>query len=124
VEIVELAYDPHNATMLVTALERSGLELVEYGATVLNFSEPMKECEAKIAGQKIHHNGDKILQWALSNVVSKRDRKDNDYPNKEKYEKKIDPAVALIMAMGRYLITEGLGNNLDDFINDPVRASA
>lgn len=124
VEVVELPYDPHNATMLVTALQNVGLEMVEYGATVLNFSEPMKECEAKITGHKIHHNGDKIMQWALSNVVSKRDRKDNDYPNKDRYEKKIDPAVALIMAMGRYLITEGLGNNLDDFINDPVSTSA
>ena len=122
VEIVELAYDPHNATMLVTALAQAGIELVEYGATVLNFSEPMKECEAKITGGKIHHAVDTIMQWALSNVVSKRDRKDNDYPNKEKYEKKIDPAIALIMAMGRFLIAEGTAQNIDDFINDPVTA--
>lgn len=122
VEIVELAYDPHNATMLVTALGKTGITLVEYGATVLNFSEPMKELERKISAGKIHHNGDKILQWALSNVVNKRDRKDNDYPNKEKFEKKIDPAVALIMPMGRFMITEGVGNDLDDFINDPITA--
>jgi phage terminase large subunit-like protein len=120
VEIVELAYDPHNATMLVTALAKTGLELVEYGATVLNFSEPMKECEARITGGKMHHAGDVVMQWALSNVVSKRDRKDNDYPNKEKYEKKIDPAVALIMAMGRFLISEGNRQNIDDFLSNPV----
>ena len=120
-EVVEIAYDPHNATMLVTALQNEGLELVEYGATVLNFSEPMKEVEALITGKKIRHDGDRIMEWALSNVVSKRDRKDNDYPNKEKYENKIDPVIALIMAMGRYML--GAGQSDDDFegfINDPV----
>jgi phage terminase large subunit-like protein len=121
-DLAPIAYDPHNATMLTSALMDEGIDVVEYGATVLNFSEPMKECDALIEGHKIHHDGDKIMEWALSNVVNKRDRKDNDFPNKEKFENKIDAAVALIMAMGRFMVEGGAGDDFDGFINDPVIA--
>lgn len=103
-DVADNAYDPgHGAAMFVTACMNHGLTMVEYGATVLNFSEPMKETEAAISGLRMLHNGDKVAEWALSNVVNKRDRKDNDFPNKERYENKIDPIVAKIMAMGRFL---------------------
>jgi phage terminase large subunit-like protein len=103
-DVADNAYDPgHGAAMFVTAAMNNGLTMIEYGATVLNFSEPMKETEAAISGLRMLHNGDKVAEWALSNVVNKRDRKDNDFPNKERYENKIDPIVAKIMAMGRFL---------------------
>lgn len=103
-EITEIAYDPHNASMLVTALQDEGLPLVSFGPTVLNFSEPMKQVEALIRDRKLHHNGDPVMTWAMSNVVAKLDRKDNIYPNKERPENKIDPFVALCAAMGRAML--------------------
>lgn len=105
-EVEEIAYDPHNATMLVTALQNEGLPMIEFGPTVFNFSEPMKQIEALIKDRKLLHNGDKVMEWAMSNVVAKLDRKDNIFPNKERPENKIDPFVALCMAMGRYMSTE------------------
>jgi phage terminase large subunit-like protein len=102
-EIAEIAYDPFNATMLVTALQNEGLPMIEVGATVLNFSEPMKHIDGLIYDRKLFHNGDPVMEWAMSNVVAKLDRKDNIFPNKEKPENKIDPFVALCMAMARCL---------------------
>lgn len=99
-EIAQLAYDPHNATMLVTALQDEGLPMVSFGPTVLNFSEPMKQIEALIRDRKLIHDGDPVMNWAMSNVTAKLDRKDNVFPNKERPENKIDPFVALCMAMG------------------------
>src|SRR5690606_35056713 len=99
-EIAQLAYDPHNATMLVTALQDEGLPMVSFGPTVLNFSEPMKQIEALIKDRKLLHDGDPVMNWAMSNVTAKLDRKDNVFPNKERPENKIDPFVALCMAMG------------------------
>lgn len=99
-EIEKLAYDPHNATMLVTALQEEGLPMVSFGPTVLNFSEPMKQIEAMIKDRKLLHDGDPVMNWAMSNVTAKLDRKDNVFPNKERPENKIDPFVALCMAMG------------------------
>lgn len=100
-EIAELAFDPHNATMLVTALQEEGLPVISFGPTVLNFSEPMKQIQALVQDRKIRHNADPVMNWAMSNVTAKLDRKDNVFPNKEKPENKIDPYVALCMAMGR-----------------------
>lgn len=100
-EITEIAFDPHNATMLVTALQEEGLPMVEFGPTVLNFSEPMKQIEALIRDRKLLHDGDPVMNWAMSNVVAKLDRKDNIFPNKERPENKIDPFISLCAAMGR-----------------------
>jgi phage terminase large subunit-like protein len=99
-EIEKLAYDPHNATMLVTALQDEGLPMVSFGPTVLNFSEPMKQIEAMVKDRKLLHDGDPVMNWSMSNVTAKLDRKDNVFPNKERPENKIDPFVALCMAMG------------------------
>lgn len=99
-EVAVIGFDPYNATMLVTALQNEGLPMVEFGPTVLNFSEPMKQVEALIRDRKLAHNGDPVMTWAMSNVVAKLDRKDNVFPNKERPENKIDPFVALCMAMG------------------------
>ena len=119
-EVAELAYDPHNATMLVTALVNEGLPMVEFGPTVLNFSEPMKQVEALIVDRKLRHNGDPVMEWAMSNVVAKADAKDNVFPRKERDENKIDPFVALCMAMGRYLAGGGETDDFSGFINSPV----
>jgi phage terminase large subunit-like protein len=44
-----------------------------------------------------------VLAWAIANVVCHRDAKDNIYPRKDDPLKKIDPAIALIMALARWL---------------------
>lgn len=119
-DLAEIAYDPHNATMLVTALTDEGLPVVEFGPTVLNFSEPMKQIEALILNRQFHHNGDKVMEWAMSNVVAKADRKDNVYPNKETNDKKIDPFVALCMAMGRYMAGGEKPDDWSGFLASPV----
>lgn len=120
-DIEEVAYDPYNATMLVTACQQEGLPMVEFGATVGNFSEPMKQVEALIADRKLFHDGDPVMNWAMSNVTAKVDRKDNVFPNKERKENKIDPFVALVMAMGRAMFREDTGD-MDGFFSAPVRA--
>lgn len=95
-----VGYDPHQATMLVTQLQDEGVPVVEFRPTVLNFSEPMKQIEALIRDRKLLHDGDEVMTWAMSNVVAKLDAKDNVYPRKEREQNKIDPFVALCMAMG------------------------
>lgn len=100
-ELAELAYDPAQATMLVTEAQNRGITCVELRPTVLNYSEPMKQVEALIRDRKLKHNGDPVMTWAMSNVVAKLDAKDNVYPRKERVENKIDPFVALCAAMAR-----------------------
>lgn len=97
----EVAYDPHQATMLVTALMKEGVPVIEFRPTVLNFSEPMKQLDALIRAGQIAHDGCPVMTWQISNVVAREDAKDNVYPRKERAENKIDSVVALISALGR-----------------------
>lgn len=101
-----VAYDPHQATMLVTALMGDGVPCIEVRPTVLNFSEPMKTLDGLIRAGKIAHDGDPVMTWMISNVVAKEDAKDNVYPRKERPENKIDAVVALIMALAQCMSGE------------------
>lgn len=105
-EVREVPYDPFQATQLSTRMAAQGVPMVEMRPTVLNFSEPMKQLEALVLQGRLHHNGDPVLAWMMSNVVAHMDAKDNIYPRKERPENKIDGVVALIMALGRALANE------------------
>jgi len=67
-------------------------------------SEPMKELEALVIDERLHHDANPALTWMMSNVVAHTDKKDNIFPNKERSESKIDGAVALIMALSRAMV--------------------
>lgn len=116
-QIVEVPFDPFQATQLSAHMLAEGLPMVEMRPTVLNFSEPMKQLEALVLQQRLVHNGDPILAWMISNVVCHRDAKDNIYPRKEREENKIDGVVALIMALGRIMTssdsTPVIGNDYE-----------
>lgn len=99
-QIAGIAYDPYQATMLVTELQQEGMACVEYRPTVLNFSDPMKRLDALVRNRAMKHNGDPVMKWMMSNVVAKSDAKDNVYPRKDRPENKIDGPVALISALG------------------------
>jgi phage terminase large subunit-like protein len=107
-DVDQVAYDPFQATYLVTRLQAKNVPVIEYRQTVLNYSEPMKQLDALIRARRIRHNGCKVMEWEVSNVVAKLDRKDNVYPNKPdgQHHLKIDSPVALIGAVGLSMAAE------------------
>lgn len=107
----EVCYDPYQATELSTRMAKEGLPMVEVGATVRNFSEPMKLMDALILSGKILHSGDPVLEWMVGNVHAQKDAKDNVYPRKIRNENKIDGAVGAIMCLGRDIAYSGTGTS-------------
>lgn len=105
---LEVAFDPWQAAQLAQNLQALSIPVVEYRPTVANFSAPMKELQALAIEGRLHHDGDPVLAWMISNVVCHRDAKDNIYPRKENDAAKIDGAVALIMALGRRMATSAI----------------
>jgi phage terminase large subunit-like protein len=99
----EVPYDPYQATQLATHMLKARVPMVEVRQIVGNMSEPMKKWESLVLEGKLHHDGDPVLGWMVSNVVAHIDKKDNIYPNKELPENKIDGVVAGIMALGRLI---------------------
>jgi phage terminase large subunit-like protein len=100
-QVREVGFDPWQATQLASHMIDQGAPMVEVRQTVANMSEAMKQLEALVLQGKLVHDGNPVLTWMISNVVCHRDAKDNIYPRKERYENKIDGAVALIMALAR-----------------------
>lgn len=99
--VVELGVDPgHNSTQYGVHMAKEGLEVVDVRPTVLNFSEPMKWLEAYVKDGRFHHNCP-VLTWMVSNVVARRDQKDNIYPRKDAPSRKIDGAIAVMIALNR-----------------------
>lgn len=101
-QVEMVPYDPHQATYLVTELQKQAVPVIEFRPTVLNFSEPMKELDALSKSRKIAWSGCPVFEWEIGNVVAKEDRKENVYPNKPVGQNhlKIDNPVALISALG------------------------
>ncbi len=110
--IVQLGFDPWNASQIVTHLTNEGIECVEIPQTVMHLSEAMKWVEALIVDGRLHHEGNPAFAWMISNVTAQMDRNDNVYPRKERPEKKIDGAVALIIAIGRLMSGEEKGPSI------------
>lgn len=98
-QLEHVGYDPHQATMMATTLQKEGFPVVEVGQTVLNLSEPMKELDAWIRAGFIAHGGDAVMEWQIANVTGAPDKKDNVYPNKPRADAKIDNPVALMSAI-------------------------
>lgn len=100
-QVEEVPYDPFQATQFATRMTDEGFPMVQYGATVKNFSEPMKGLEALVLQRGIEFQDDPVLMWCMSNVVARKDKKDNIYPTKEIDDNKIDDVIAIIMAYAR-----------------------
>jgi len=96
-EIRHVAYDPFQATHFATNMLAEGFPMIETSQTVRSLSEPMKQLEALVLSRRIHHDGDPVAGWMMSNVVCHTDVKENIYPRKEAAANKIDFAVATIM---------------------------
>jgi phage terminase large subunit-like protein len=107
----QIGFDPWGAYQLMNNLMagKNGrkLECVEIPQTTRYLSEPMKWLAAYADAGRLHHNGDPILTWCVSNVVCKEDPNGNIFPRKERDENKIDAAVALIIAFSLVLMGEG-----------------
>ena len=96
--VKECLYDAWNATETAQKLS-SKIEMVKIGMNVANFSEPMKKLDAAIRKGLVRHNGSPLLRWCLGNVVAKEDHNGNVFPRKSHPAFKIDPIVAILMAV-------------------------
>ncbi len=105
-QVEQIPYDPFQATQLAMHMLAEGAPMVEVNAAYKNFSEPMHELEALTLSKKWHHDGNPVMSWMASNLVSKENDKRQIYPTKEIPKNKIDGLVASIMALGRCIAQE------------------
>ena len=109
-ELTDIGFDPWGAYGLMSNLQagKTGrpLTVTEVPQTVKHLSDPMKWVAAYVEAGRIHHCGDPVLTWCVSNVTVREDANENIFPRKERVEQKIDAAVAMIIAFNRLLLAD------------------
>jgi phage terminase large subunit-like protein len=99
-EMRQVAFDPWNATDLVTRLkEQDGFDCVPMRQGFASLSAPTKALEAAILSKRLCHDGHPVLRWNVSNVSVETDAAGNIKPSKKVSTERIDGVVALVMAV-------------------------
>jgi phage terminase large subunit-like protein len=82
-------------------------------------SAPAKEFERLIISRRVIHNGNPVATEHVCNAVAVRDAADNLKVDKSKANRRIDVVVALLMALGRYMVApvDAVNGKLDDFVD-------
>lgn len=119
VALSEVPYDEWGGFQVARTIEDEGYDAIKMPKITKTFSPAMKELEAAIASGRFHHDGNPILSWMIGNVVAKPDANENVFPRKESSFKKIDGAIALLMAISRAMVIAGEPNS-NDFYDDPI----
>jgi len=101
-----VGYDPWNATKWAIDLESEGVPVMEVRQGFKTMSPACKELERLIIGRKLRHNNNPVLTWAMDNLVVAQDPAGNIKPAKDKSTERIDPAVAVIIAISTMLQSE------------------
>lgn len=99
--IKEICYDPYNATYYAQEWENMGYTCVEIRQGVATLSEPTKGFREEVYKGNILHEPNPVLEFALSNAVTKIDAQENIMLDKKKSTQRIDPAAAVINAFVR-----------------------
>ncbi|WP_235206843.1 terminase large subunit [Paenibacillus tyrfis] len=108
-KIVEIDYDPYNATHFAQELEAEGYQLVEIRQGVQTLSEPTKFFRELVLTGNIVHDGSPLLTWCLSNAVELIDNNGNIKLSKKHKDdsQRIDLIAAIINALARAMLDTG-----------------
>lgn len=109
--INKVSYDSWNATQWAINATTEGLPLEPYSQAIGNFNKPTKAFEMLIKQGKILIDMNPAIRWCFNNVEIKTDYCGNSKPVKANNDmnKKIDPIIAMVQALGGYLYSMGEG---------------
>lgn len=110
--IAKIFYDPYNATQWAIQCTEIGLPLEQYAQNIANFNRPTKELERLTLSNSVVFDNNQITRFCFSNVTIKSDHNGNIKPVKNVDRKKIDGVIAMLMALGGYLLTPKYSNTI------------
>lgn len=114
-DLVDMAVDAaFQGNQLIVDLLDDGLEVAAMRTTYTDMTDPCNELERRLLMDppKIRHDGNPVLAWAIQNVALKAPDPDRKRPVKDTEEAKIDPVVALLMALARSMRHETTGGSV------------
>lgn len=107
--VLELAYDPREASMLAQRLQGAGVKVIPFTQSFANYNEPTKHFEQLVGQGKLRHGNHPVLNWMAAGVALDRNIGGLRLPSKAKSADKIDGIVAACMGLGRLLLEAPAG---------------
>ncbi|MDQ6434389.1 terminase large subunit [Mesorhizobium sp. LHD-90] len=105
--VQEAAFDPYRLKDWAADLaEQDGLPMVEHRQGWASMGPAIAKLQNLILAGKFIHDGNSLLRWCFSNVVTKTDSSGNASFHKGRSRGRIDGAVASAMAVGRAVTGE------------------
>ncbi|MED1305349.1 terminase [[Bacillus thuringiensis] serovar konkukian] len=106
-KIKEICADPWNATQFMQDMEADGYTMVEIRQGMATLSGPTKDFREQVYQKKVIHNNNPVLNWAVSNAITKQDANENIMLDKSKTTERIDPIAAVINSHVRCMLNSG-----------------
>ena len=102
-KIQAVAYDAWGARDTAAALAESGVEVIQFGQAFKDMHPAVSRVEELVYSGRLLHEGSPVLRWCVDNSMVKAD--DNGHkklvkPNRLTNRKRIDLAMAMVMAIG------------------------
>ena len=116
-DVIELQADPYNASGLLERLQKAGLPvtLVRQGWSL---AEATKEAERLILTGGLTHPGNPAFTWQVTGAAATVDRQENTWLVKDKSTRRIDAAVAAIMAINALRFGKGAERPMSNFYEE------
>jgi phage terminase large subunit-like protein len=99
--VKEIAYDKWKAEHIAQDFQAEGFTAVEIPQRIAMLTLPTTGLREKVYEGKVIHDGDPLLEWAVSNAVIKMDDQENMMISKKVSKNRIDPIASIINAYAR-----------------------
>jgi len=112
VPITNIQFDRWRIDELKLALSKIGvmLPLVQMGQGFKDFSGAVDALETVVLNEQLHHGNHPVLRWCIANVAVSRDQAGSRKFDKRLRTRRIDPAVALAMALRGAMQPSGIAS--------------
>jgi len=115
-DIVDLGYDPWNATQLASQLTADGLPMTTFRQNFTSLAPPTEAFQRLWKSGRLVHTGCPVLRYQASNVAVKTNTDGFFKPARDISGDKIDGIVAAIMAVGRLIVSDPDIDDADEVI--------
>lgn len=104
-ELQEVAIHRYNTIQFQADLNGAGYVVVPFNSTYAHMAGPTAETERLLVEGKLHHGGNPVLRWMASNIAVRKDNDGNIRPDQEASGGRISGMIAMIMAIGRAVVS-------------------
>jgi phage terminase large subunit-like protein len=102
-ELRDVTFDRWNSSQIVQEISEEGVLMVPLGQGYGGLSAPTKELLRLVTDGKLRHGGDPLWRWCANNAAALTDAAGNVKPDRSRSSARIDPVVALVMAVDGWM---------------------